>query len=254
NCGVRPPASRIVGGNDAMHGEWPWQAMLMFQTPLGYKQFCGGALVHEDWVVTASHCINDIRPEDYKTHIISLGGHNKTGIMSVEQRIGIAKIYLHADYNLYPHQYNNDVALIRLAKPAIRTRYVQPVCLADGTVSFPPGTECWITGWGRLHSGGASPEILQQAKTKLLSYAECTKNGSYEAAAVSSTMLCAQVPGIDTCQGDSGGPLVCENNNKWTLVGVTSWGYGCAHPDYPGIYAKLTELKDWVFHHMATNP
>ena len=183
-----------------------------------------------------------------------MGAHykNTTLLIGSEQDFGIKKIYFHQEYNSLA-RYNFDIALIRLDRPAIVQDGVGLVCLPDDNISFLPGSECWITGWGTLKPGGPSPDELQQAKVPLVSNQNCTKNGSYAAHQITPEMLCAGFPegGIDACQGDSGGPLVCEDNGKWYLVGDTSWGKSCAEPNYYGIYARLALLKDWVFHVMA---
>ena len=183
-----------------------------------------------------------------------MGAHykNTSLLIGSEQDFGIKKIYFHQEYNSLA-RYNFDIALIRLDRPAIIQDGVGLVCLPDDNISFPPGSECWITGWGTLKPGGPSPDELQQAKVPLVSNQNCTKNGSYAAHQITPEMLCAGFPegGIDACQGDSGGPLVCEDNGKWYLVGDTSWGKSCAEPNYYGIYARVELLKDWVFHVMA---
>ena len=185
-----------------------------------------------------------------------MGAHykNTSRLFGFEEDFKITKIYFHHEYNSLT-SYNYDIALIRLDRPAIIRHGVDLACLPDDTVSFPPGSYCWITGWGTLQPGGSSPEELQQAEVPLVSNQECTKNGSYDQTSITSQMLCAGFPqgGKDACQGDSGGPLVCENNGKWYLVGDTSWGYSCAQPDYYGVYGRVAdpELKNWVFHVMA---
>lgn len=178
--------------------------------------------------------------------------HNTSLVIGTEQDIGIKKIYFHPEYNSVTST-NFDIAVIHLNRPATIQQGVDLVCFPDDNVRFPPGSHCWITGWGTLQPGGSSPEELQQAKVPLVSNQECTKNGSYPQYEITPEMLCAGFPlgGVDACQGDSGGPLVCERNGKWYIQGATSWGYSCAKPNFPGVYARVALLKNWVFHVMA---
>lgn len=254
SCGSKTH-TRIVGGTTATPKSWPWQAMLMYQRDNGeWRQFCGGSLVDHEWVLTAAHCVVDIRKEDYAILMVRMGGHykNTSLLIGSEQDFHIKRIYFHHEYNSVT-RYNYDIALIHLDRPAILHDGVALVCLPDDQIAFPPGSDCWITGWGTLTPGGESPDELQQAMVPLVSNQECTKNGSYEASKITPEMLCAGFPqgGKDACQGDSGGPLVCEDNGKWYLMGDTSWGYSCAEPNYYGVYARVAALKDWVFHVMA---
>ena len=131
-------------------------------------------------------------------------------------------------------------------------RYVNLVCLPHSVAEPTDGTKCWITGWGRLASGGASPNILQQAQVPIVNHTRCDQ--SYPGK-INDSMICAGLDqgGIDTCQGDSGGPMVCETGGKFYLQGVTSWGYGCAQPGKFGVYAKVKYLLPWVNKELSSN-
>ena len=144
--------------------------------------------------------------------------------------------------------YSNDIALIKLVKPAGLGVGVGLVCLPDTANSLPFDNfneKCWITGWGRLSSSGSRPNLLMEARVPLVSKQRCQ---STHPSKIDDTMLCAGLDagGVDTCQGDSGGPLVCEFNGTWYLEGVTSWGNGCAHARKYGVYAYVRKLKAWV--------
>ena len=114
------------------------------------------------------------------------------------------------------------------------------------------GTQCWITGWGRLSSGGASPDKLQQVSVPIASRARCDR--AYPRR-IDDSMICAGLDqgGIDSCQGDSGGPMVCETGGRYYLQGVTSWGDGCASPGKFGVYAKVKFFLTWINDEMRKN-
>ena len=132
------------------------------------------------------------------------------------------------------------------------SRFVNLVCLPDAVSEPADGTKCWITGWGRLSSGGATPDYLQQVQVPVVSRARCDK--AYPGK-IHDSMICAGLDqgGIDSCQGDSGGPMVCETGGRFYLHGATSWGYGCASPGKFGVYAKVKNLLKWLRDEMSKN-
>ena len=179
-----------------------------------------------------------------------LGAHYRTdsyGHVGTEQDIDVAEIFTHENYHS-PMRYGHDIALLRLSKPAKLGKGVGLVCMPDSNLPLPLddlNKKCWITGFGRLASGGASPTKLMQVDVPLVSKARCLKGYP---GAIHDSMLCAGLDqgGVDACQGDSGGPLVCEYNGKWYLEGATSWGHGCARPNKYGVYAKVRYLSSWI--------
>ena len=178
-----------------------------------------------------------------------MGAHyRESGTTGKEQDSDVAEIIIHENYN--SKNYRHDIALLRLAQPVAigEGTGVNTVCLPDTSFPLPlddPGKKCWITGWGTLSSGGSSPNELNEVSVPLVSKSRCRQ--AYKGK-VHDSMLCAGQDngGVDACQGDSGGPLVCEFNGRWYLEGATSWGYGCAEPNYYGVYAKVRYLLSWV--------
>ena len=160
---------------------------------------------------------------------------------------------MHENYEI-PLDSSNDIALLKLESAAELGVGVGLVCLPDTGHQLPLddlNKRCWITGWGHLSFWGSSPNTLMQASLPLVSKERCENAYPGE---IDDSMLCAGLDegGVDTCQGDSGGPLVCEFNGTWHLEGVTSWGYGCASPNYYGVYAKVRALRSWILTNMYT--
>ncbi|XP_056315264.1 transmembrane protease serine 6 [Danio aesculapii] len=239
DCGLRPFSSRIVGGADAVEGEWPWQASLQ----ISGRHICGGALVSAQWVVSAAHCFHDDR---YSPSVwtVYLGKLRLSSSGQSEEAVGVSLIHLHHYYDDETHDY--DVALLRLARPVWAGTLAQPVCVPPATHQLEPELLCWVTGWGALREGGAVSDVLQKVDVRLVSEDACVRSYGY---LISPRMICAgyRSGGKDACQGDSGGPLVCqEPSGRWFLAGVVSWGRGCGRADYYGVYTRITKLSVWI--------
>jgi len=244
SCGTRPH-TRIVGGTAAKHGDWPWQAQL--RTTSGFP-YCGGSLIAPQWILTATHCVSRKQAKDI---VIRLGAHRRVNTVGTEQDIKVTKVITHPSYHK-PTTYSHDIALLKLEKPAMLNKNVNLVCLPETVAAPTDGKHCWITGWGRLSSGGATPDYLQQVSVPVASRARCDK--SYPGK-IHDSMVCAGLDqgGKDSCQGDSGGPMVCETGGRFYIQGATSWGYGCASPGKFGVYAKVKYLLPWIKGEMAKN-
>lgn len=125
--------------------------------------------------------------------------------------------------------------------------YVSPICLIHSEVKFPRGKECYVTGWGHTQWNSTKPDILREAKVRLVPSQICNRVKSYNGT-IHSRALCAgfEKGGVDACQYDSGGPLSCEYNGRFYLTGIVSWGHECARPHKYGVYANMFKLTSWV--------
>lgn len=247
-------APRIVGGQEATPGEWPWQAALVKKGQDPYNgQFCGGSIIHRSWVLTAAHCIKNsaapaltINDLDVIVGIHDLGTPDPNFV-----RVALSEIILHPGWNYDTN--DNDIALLKLASPVparAGSGQTLPIAFANtapGNIGNLAGTLATVTGWGNRSSNGIDyPYRLHEVQVPIISNNEC--RGSYPG--LTDNMLCAGYPqgGKDSCQGDSGGPLVIYDNSakKWIQVGVVSFGRGCALPDYPGVYARVSRYESWI--------
>lgn len=245
-CGKGPNA-RIVGGQEANPGDWPWQALL--QTPRG-SQFCGGTLIHPQWVLSAAHCVERSKPKDI---VIRMGAHyrvEKSSTSKNEQKFKVTKIITHESYNK-PLQLSHDVALLKLESSATLNDFTNLACLPSTNPTT--GSFCAITGWGTLKQNGGQPAKLQVVRVPIIQQETCQR---YYPKAIHGSMVCAGFSegGKDSCQGDSGGPMVCKGTDgRYSLHGVTSWGSGCAQPRKPGVYARVSFLLKWIKDNINNN-
>uniref|UniRef100_A0A8D2J8Y1 Peptidase S1 domain-containing protein n=1 Tax=Varanus komodoensis TaxID=61221 RepID=A0A8D2J8Y1_VARKO len=255
-CGQPVNSPRIVGGQAAADGSWPWQVTILRR---GYF-ICGGSLIANEWVLSAAHCF-------FRTCWQSLGWLVHSSIsqwgrynVTVSR---VQKIILHPDYNGHVGSLG-DIALLKLQTPVEFTGDILPICLPGACVEFPPDTDCWVTGWGMIKEGGEElplyPQVLQELKAPLISQKACNdifNNASSKDMAmdpIKAGMICAGFPegGKDSCQGDSGGPLVCKLGESWTQAGIASFGVGCARPHYPGVYTSVPYYAKWIDYIMAS--
>ncbi|OCT59119.1 serine protease 27 [Xenopus laevis] len=233
--------SRILGGRDTMKGKNPWQVIVW----LPGKRHCGGTLISSNFVVTVAHCLESSNPTSV---IVILGAYKITGNNKEEVPVSLKRIIVHPKYNRT--DLTADIALLELARDVPFTNVILPACLPTPSNEFLPGYSCIATGWGdtQFNSTKPRPIILQEVELRLISVQHCRtlyspeKNGIL----ITDDMICAMDihGGRDSCTGDGGGPLVCYENERWYLVGVTSFGIGCGKD--PGVYTSIPAYVDWI--------
>ncbi|XP_050986035.1 transmembrane protease serine 4a isoform X2 [Labeo rohita] len=235
-CGLSRNQDRIVGGQDAIIENWPWQVSLQ---NIG-QHTCGGSLVSPNWVVTAAHCFNGEGKKTLSRWKVVSGNTylGSAGASSVD------KIIVNRDYISGRNDY--DIAMIRLQSPITVGESRRPACLPPQDLGLKNGDNVVVTGWGHLTEKGNLSPKLQKAQIPLIDRDQCSSPAVY-GSSVTPRMICAGylTGGVDACQGDSGGPLV-YSFNRWMLVGVVSWGVGCAREGRPGVYTNMDQMLDWV--------
>ncbi|KAM9292498.1 acrosin-like [Morus bassanus] len=248
---------RIVGATDAQPGAWPWVVSIQDPWEIGTGHICGRSLTSLQWVLTAAHCfIEASMPSTSRCDVWSSGPPQLTQLGSEAQVHNIKRLLVHKHYSNIPER--KDIALLELDQPVQCSYYIQLVCVPDAWLRVSELTTCYIGGWGSLTArSGGSTDVLQEAKVRLIDVNLCNSSRWYRGA-IHTHNLCAGYPqgGIDTCQGNSGGPLVCKDNNAdyFWLVGVTSWGKGCARAKQPGVYTSTQHFYDWILVQMGLCP
>merc|ERR1712018_951278 len=224
---------RIVGGEVANDGEFPFQVSLRSVGAIGLTHFCGGSIIDENWVLTAAHCCAGQIPATM--HVVA-GGIKLNNFENEEEPRNLDAIIGHPDYSAAT--ISNDACLLKMKDTAA-------------------GSMVTVTGWGTTSEGALGlPNVLHKVSVPVVSDEDC--NASYGASgyAVADSMICAGLPegGNDSCQGDSGGPFFSnESPETGELLGIVSWGIGCARAGYPGVYTEVSHFVEWITETMATH-
>ncbi|XP_071043577.1 trypsin-1 isoform X2 [Parasteatoda tepidariorum] len=240
----------IIGGRDAIKGEFPWQISLQrhFERNNGIYHICGGTIIAKKWVLTAAHCINLSKVSKYRivsgTSDLAEGNKAKLGVGTSQSVHKVYDAYVHEAFSAQTLQ--NDIALLQVDPPFDFSRHdVRPACIPPP--GFEPHGYATVSGWGTLKEGSRIiPTRLQAVDVPIISDESCRK--AYGKAIVESMMCAGYEEGMrDSCQGDSGGPLVQKSGSgKTMIIGVVSWGQGCARPKFPGVYTQVSYYNDWI--------
>jgi len=262
-CGISKAASfYMIRGDNATRLEFPWMVSLQRwdENRTEFVHSCGGSIIDSNWIVTAAHCVHWQIVGAAKMRVV-LGEH----ILSVNEGTEIVQDVAFKDIAVMPlfdlTNLSHDLALIQLAKPlnfSGEHSYLAPICIPDQTnfTSF-EGLQCWTSGWGITRANGDNHDIsdvLQKMALNIPTHQKCVLDwvrGGLSDGAVRLTraMICGTSPkgeGHGICKGDSGGPLQCMVDGRYTLAGTTSFIKYCGAASHPMVYARISEMRDWI--------
>lgn len=248
--------TRIVGGNTTENSKYPWQAEVFVETEEG-TFLCGGTLIHPFIVMTAAHCLLDEFGE-FEPGIEVEVWLGRTSVFAGGEPIHAYNLWAPTSYNPFvnfPQSNRNDVAFISLEEGSLRPRPL--LAGPDERALWTPGRAAVITGWGTTAEEGELSPVLKEAQVPIVADETCVRPEIDGSRVDPATMVCAGdlAGGTDTCQGDSGGPLLSPiDGGGYRLTGVTSWGFGCARPNKPGVYTRVAAdpLESFVRNTVAT--
>lgn len=222
----------IVGGVEVEKGRYPYQVSLVHRCGF-IGHICGGSLVDKDWVLSAAHCAG-------MAHKVQIGRHDLDDEGEDFEEIEVDWETLHPDWDC--NTFDNDFMMVKLKKSS----NYSPITLDDGSADLADGVDVTTMGWGTTESGGDPSDVLLEVEVDVVNNTTCAEE--YIDDLISENMICAGREGKDSCQGDSGGPLFIKGAtaDDDVQVGVVSWGYGCADPEYSGVYSKVAAKVDWI--------
>lgn len=226
-----PYSGKIVGGLPIGIEVAPHQVSLQLRD----FHICGGSVISENFVLTAAHCTSGSSAKDMKVRAGS--DLYRSGGVSIQ----VEEIFQHEKFDYFTIDY--DFSVLKLTEALNFSDQIKVIALPSLNEEVDDNTLCLVTGWGNTQNALESREKLRGAYVPSVNQKECSTAYS-DFGGITDRMICAgyKIGQIDACQGDSGGPLVA--NNK--LVGVVSWGYMCAKPNYPGVYSRVASVRDWI--------
>ncbi|KAJ6632927.1 Trypsin-7 [Pseudolycoriella hygida] len=223
---------RIVGGFRGNIEDFPYQVSMNHYG----SHRCGASIIHKQYVLTAAHCTTGVIINALSiragSSLRSMGGIN----------VSVGRVVPHPRYN--SNTLDFDIAIMYLSWSLSFTNSMYPVNLPRQGEVIPVGTNTLISGWGELSETGGSTQQLQYVQVPIIDDHTCQEAyGRYNT--ITPNMICAGLHrkgGKDACQGDSGGPMVAHGK----LFGIISWGFGCARPNFPGVYTKVSAFRNWI--------
>ncbi|XP_018324134.1 trypsin 3A1-like [Agrilus planipennis] len=231
---------RIVGGSNASINDFPYAA----QITTGYY-FCGGSILSNAWILTAGHCLVDANVANVE---VLVGTQRKGGVDGL--LVQAEELFIHPQYSEPPKSMkagaDYDVGLIKLLHNLTFSDTIRSIRLINENQQIAPGTNATLVGWG-LQSENVNDtytDVLQAVSVPVIAQDRCRSILNLTEEYLTDRMLCAGYAegGKDSCSGDSGGPMVVNN----TLIGIVSWGRGCARAEIPGVYTNVTSIRQYI--------
>ncbi|MBY2919639.1 S1 family serine peptidase [Rhizobium leguminosarum] len=232
---------KIINGIAAPPNAFPWQASLGVApiADAGRAHFCGGALIDATHVVTAAHCVAGLNEIQLS---VALG---TVHLDAETKRLAVRKIDVHPDYRAETK--DADIALLQLEKAVTSNTAIAPIAVLESTAEgafLAGGVKFTVTGWGLTSVNGHSVRDLRQVDVPFVPAETCTDPLAY-GSRVTKNMICAGSVNGDACQGDSGGPLITKGQPP-VLIGLVSWGKGCAVAGKVGVYSRVANYRGWI--------
>ncbi|XP_065085076.1 trypsin-1-like [Ochlerotatus camptorhynchus] len=235
--------SRIVGGVDALAGEYPYIVSIQRLFLTISTHVCGGTILNNFHVLTAAQCFFG---KSAGRHRVQAGKLNLNQFEPVEQTVNMLWFTMHPNYDGSPTPY--DLAIVRLQSPFGFNSFIQPVVMPIPN-SIPSGV-VRFAGWGSTSMGllPGTPTILQQTRVSVFPNENCTQM-LYGVMPITPENVCLgpATGGIGACNGDAGGPVVQVTNGQHVLVGIITWQvFPCGIPGVPSISSRVSAFNDWI--------
>ncbi|XP_058457218.1 brachyurin-like [Malaya genurostris] len=239
------PDDRIVNGEEAQPGQFPYQVAIVSFFQDGSGGLCGGTILTQNFVLTAAHCVFIGSLATHGT--VTLGVHNRAVEEESQQRIAHGTIKVHPNYS--STYLRNDIATIQLSTPAVFNEFVQPIDLPaiSDDRSF-AGLTGIISGFGRTseESGSSPSDVVMFTSNPIITNSDCLSAFHDEVIQAQNICLSGE-GGRSVCQGDSGGPLTVRDNDRSLQVGIASFIHwnGCASGN-PSGYVRVSHFLTWI--------
>lgn len=246
-------AGRILGGKDANLGEIPWH-LLIKQPRRG-----GATLINDRWAVTAAHVVENVKETSLQLYGGLVDGRTTSNRFSNVVVMDSERIIIHPNYIQgieHRTNFDNDIALIRLASRVNLGPNLLPICLPDATMSLMENEQGTVSGWGKTETSTnqfITSHMLKYAHIGVYPLADCENTPTTlrnKQMIFTNNMFCAGAEGMDSCRQDSGGPfvspMVAEGKEPFYLTGIVSWGAPCQRRHYKGYYTKVENYVKWI--------
>lgn len=233
--------TRIVGGDPTTIDKYP---SIVQVDGLGFfsgvwGQICAANILNVLYVLSAAHCFLGALYTPQRRRIRAGSTfRNASGII-----LEVDREFNHPTYGLLDH--DGDITVVRLRTPFVYSNVIQPGAIVMPNYEVPDNQPVVHAGWGATSQGGEASDVLLDVTIYTVNRQLCADRYSTLGDIITENMICAgilDVGGKDACQGDSGGPLYFHN----VLVGVVSWGEGCANNTFPGVSAAVSPYTQWI--------